>query len=394
MEAEICSLETVWATFEAGAEFRSGKRFASRYLLEQMAVPVETEVTKSKAQATLGRVVAGMETRQAPIVGQIVRIIKDISGRADKMSGNDLAEFISGEPTTMSRIISIAGSMGYNSSGVEISSIHHAISLIGFERVRSLAVSILLLEGAQSQSLARTNRELAGASLVSGLVAAEMARRGVPVDPELVFVCGALRNYGRMLAATFLPEDYAIACRLGGAEDEGEAFKSYFGISTFELGRQVLSGLQLPKVILNTMVNVSDHTRKRALDNPTAALITTADFGQRLADLLQAPHLTSDGFDARAEALSREYDRAFYLSRNSARDVLAKLMLTIESFASYGGFALGSVSLFRRLECLVLEQPLPPPFETVPSRPGARPAQAAAGLEAEESRDPGGMGVW
>ena len=170
---------------------------------------------KEKGKLTYSQICAGMESRQVPMVSQILRIINDISGRAESLSVNDLAEFIGSEPTTLGRIISIASSVGYNSSGMEITSVHHAISVIGFDRIRTLAVSILLFESAQSEGMAATNRELAGEALVSGLMAAEVCRRGVSADPEVAFICGVMREYGRMLAATFLPKEYAEAMRLG-----------------------------------------------------------------------------------------------------------------------------------------------------------------------------------
>jgi HD-like signal output (HDOD) protein len=124
--------------------------------------------------SAISRVSAGLESCQAPMIGQILRIIKDISGRADSMSVNDLVEFISSEPTTMGKVVSIASSMGYNSSGVEISSIHHAVSFIGFDRVRTLAISILLLEGVQSEFTAEANRELAEKSIAGKKVTKEI----------------------------------------------------------------------------------------------------------------------------------------------------------------------------------------------------------------------------
>ena len=146
-----------------------------------MTANAVTETTVPLAQHTVGRVNAGMDSNRVPMVGQILKIIRDISGNSERMSVGDLVEFIGGEPTMMGRIVTIASSVGYNARGVEINSIHHAISLIGFDQVRTLAISILLLEGAHSETVARANRELAGMSLISGLVAAEICRRrGAP----------------------------------------------------------------------------------------------------------------------------------------------------------------------------------------------------------------------
>jgi HD-like signal output (HDOD) protein len=317
-----------------------------------------SEELKEKAQVTVGQVFSGLQTRQAPIVGRIVRIIRDASGQADRMSVGDLVEFVSGEPTTTSRIIAIAATLGYNSGGMEISTIHQAVSLIGFERVRTLAISILLIQDAQSTGVADINRELAGLSLVSGLMASEMAQKFPLLDPDLAFVCGALRNYGRMLAATFLPNEYAQTIRNGQAGRD-EDFKQQFGLSPLDLGRSILMGLNLPRNILNSLVVASEQALRRGSNNPTIALIAVADFSLRLSELIQDPELTLADFDSRREMLNSRFDGLLHLSREAAKDLLNAVSIKLEAFTSGGGFAIRSIALFRRLDCLALERELP-----------------------------------
>lgn len=341
-----------------------------------MTTGVVGDELRVKARLTTDRISSGLDSHLIPIVGQVVRIIKDISGMAERMSVNDLAETINSEPTTMGRIVSIAGTVGYNSSGAEIKSIHHAISLIGFERVRTLAISILLFEHAQSEHTAKANRELAGCAFVSGLVAAEMARRVMFLDPEFVFICGALRGYGRILAATFMPREYALATASGSEGNPDESFKSVFGLGPLELGRQVLGRMQLPKLILNSFIGLPPSARKRSVANPTVSLIAAADFGWRTAELLQSPGLTSDNFDVRIEELSREYDPAFFVSGTDARALLERIVGVLKAFRFRANAYVGSVALFRHLEYLASEHRLSPhseaAFRPVIAAPAAR----------------------
>ncbi|MFO1477450.1 MAG: HDOD domain-containing protein [Verrucomicrobiota bacterium] len=333
--------------------------------------PSARDETREKARVTLARIHAGLESRVVPMVGQVVRIIRDISGKADRMSVNDLAESINSEPTTMGRIVSMAGSVGFNSHGAEIKSIHHAISLIGFDRVRSLAISILLFEHAQSDHTAAANRELAGAAFVGGLVSSEMARRVMMVDPELAFICGALRGYGRMLAATFLPAEYARSLKSANPENPDASFKAEFGLAPLDLARQLLGGMQMPKAITATFVRLSPPTRRRAAGNATTGLIAAAEMGLRTAELLQTPGLTIDGFEVRMEHLSREYDAPFLLTRTGARELLQLLVNVLECFRFRAGSYVGAVQLFRRIERLMSEHPQPAAAEFRPVVPPA-----------------------
>jgi len=284
-----------------------------------VTAPIDSSVTP--AQLTVGRINSGMDAKRMPMVGQILRIITDISGKSERMSVGDLVEFINAEPTIVGRIVTIASSVGYNAGNIEINSIHHAVSLIGFDQVRTLAVSILLLEGAHSQAVAQTNRELAAMSMISGLAAAEICRRRGASDPDLAFICGALRNYGRMLAATFLSAEYA-AILPPGRPGADESFRSVFGLTPMELGREVMTGRMLPKSILNTLVGQSPLDRRYCCDTATGALTGAADFGLRFAELLHGADLSDSNFERRIEGLSREYDAEFYLSRPEVRELI------------------------------------------------------------------------
>lgn len=337
----------------------------------------------SAAQLTVGRINAGMESHLMPMIGQILQIIRDISGRPDRMSVADLEEFINGEPTIMGRIVAIASSPGYNSGGIEISSVHHAISLIGFDRVRTLAISILLLESAQSEYSSAMNRELAGTALISGLATSEICRRGVFSDPELGFICGALRNYGQILAATFLPKEYAETVKPGARRRTDDAFQAVFSLTALELGRQIMAKMMLPKPILNTMTKLSPEERRNCSATSSSALVGAADFGLRFAELLQAADLDHQNFERRAEALSREYDVDFHLSTHEVRELLNYLLAMLGSIRCSAGSYVGTVAMFRRLECLAGKRDLPPALVVIaePVAPGRKPAPTPPGAD-------------
>jgi HD-like signal output (HDOD) protein len=344
------------------------------------------EMDNETARLTVKRINAGLESSLVPMIGQILRIIRDISGKSDRMSVGDLVEFINGEPTIMARIVSIASSVGYNSSGAEINSVHHAISLIGFDRVRTLAISILLLESANSEHTAKANRELAGTALIGGLVAAEMCRRKVSADPDLAFICGALRNYGRMLAATFLAKDYADMLKNPSKSSADETFRLAFGLTPLELGESIMAGLQLPKPVLNTFVSLSSEERRHCSANASSAVTGAADFGLRFAEALQGPEADISSFEHRIELLSNEYDVDYYLARADIRELLESLTSVLESFRSRAGSYVGTVTLFRRLEALSHKRALPAILAPV-AEPVAPPVKPAPAVQEDVSYD-------
>ena len=332
----------------------------------------ETEPMNERAKATLQRIRSAVDSGEAPIISQVVQVIRDISGNVDRISVSDLADSISRDPTTMSRIIAIAGSLGYNPNGVEITSIHQAIAVIGFERVRNLAMSLLLVENAESKDSAETSRELGGLSLISGLFAGELGRRLPGVAPDLAFVCSALRSYGRLLMATFMEKDYAAAMKLAASEamTPDLSFVATFGLTPLALGRELLTNMQLPDVMLDGLRSVPEDQRKDLPDNPSGAVATVADLGLRLGESLMAPDLSLGNFSGRMEAISREYAEALHLCPSAVEDLVKQAAQAIESFGGRGGMTSSAVKLFHRLECLSLERE-PPPLP----QPGQAPAR-------------------
>ena len=323
---------------------------------------------QTRARATLAKVRSGLDKGQLPVMGQVVALIREISEKADQMSAQDLAKAISSDPSTMSRILAIASTMGYNPGGAEITSISQAVIVIGFERIRNLAVSVLLLKNVDQQGGAETNREIAGLSLAGGLFAACLSKRIGGVEPDLAFLCGALRSYGRMLMSSFLQEEYEkaveIASREGGVTDQ--AFRDQFGITPLQLGRELLSSMQLPQMILKTLQDIPEETRDQLGTTPTGSLMIAAELGLRMAETLATQAVTPEDFGARLAETTREYPKEYRLTSQDAADLLKDVVSQISSFAQAGNFSKGTVVLFQRMECLSEERTPPAPFKPKP----------------------------
>ena len=343
--------------------------------------PASEESLAAKADRTLACVRQGIESGQVPMVSELIRIIREISAKADTLSIGELAEYIHREPSTMARIVAIANSLGYNPAGVQITSVHQAIVAVGFERLRNLAISLLLLDQAQSPFTAAANRELASLALLSGLFAANLSRRRLWVEHDLAFVCGALRDYGRMLMATFLAGEYATLARDAGNDFTDETCRSVFGLTPLQLSHDILSLMELPEMITGTLARVSPELRRLASENPTVALQVITDFGLRLAQIVQAPDLTLESFPIRIEDLSHEYDPSLFLSKSAAQDLALEVFGTLRTFGWQGGFNLNSVTLFKRFDALVTHRRLPPPFPHRPAETEPETPSTAGGRE-------------
>jgi hypothetical protein len=329
------------------------------------------------AKATLSRVRTGLDQGQMPAMSQIVQVIREISEKADQMSVQDLADMISRDESTMQRILSIANTLAYNPGGAEITTIPQAVTLVGFERIRNLAISVLLLENVDQNAGAEVNRELAGLSLTGGLFASAFGRRIPGMEPDLAFLCGALRSYGRMLMCNFLHDDYekALEAASQGGLGSDTVFRQQFGLTPLELAHELLTGMHMPQMILKTLHEIPQEIRQQLSTTPAAELLISAELGLRIAESLASQPLGPHDFKTRLAEVTKDYTKEFHLGPSDAGRLVADVVSQIASFSQAGKFATGNVVLFKRMECLSQGVRPPAPFKPAPkTAPAAKDA--------------------
>ena len=106
-----------------------------------------------------------------------------------------------------------------------------AIHTVGFEKIRNLTVALLLLENAESSGSGNLAPSVAALALASGLMAQTMVEKTGTGDPDQAFVCTALRNYGRLLLANFIPDRYRQAQELAVKAGWDAACRQVFGLT-------------------------------------------------------------------------------------------------------------------------------------------------------------------
>jgi hypothetical protein len=77
-------------------------------------------------------------------------------------------------------------------------------------------------------------------------------------NPEHTFVCAALRNYGRLLLASFFPEEYREAMTFGETKGFEPAIRWIFGLTSLELSKELLRAAKLPRTLLRFIAAVPE----------------------------------------------------------------------------------------------------------------------------------------
>ena len=154
--------------------------------------PPESNTTP--ASRTIASLMEAMETRPSAAFTQIVRLIQEITSKAESISVKELAEVIGSDLSTMTRVLGVANTIGYNPTGADVTTIQQAVQTIGFEKIRNIALAILLLESAERGAAGAACRQVAGHALSSATIAAALTEEAKGADPEQTFVCAALRS--------------------------------------------------------------------------------------------------------------------------------------------------------------------------------------------------------
>ncbi len=153
------------------------------------------------------------------------------------------AKLIQAEPLLAARVIAIANSVVYNRSGREITDIRTAITRLGFQTVRSLAM-VLVTRQMAGNALSREQQDMADqlwehTAHVASL-AQVIARRVTHQDPEAAMFAGIIHEVGGF---------FLISCAHEFPTLLENDFSEWIEYGEVEIGRAVLKVLAVPKSI-------------------------------------------------------------------------------------------------------------------------------------------------
>jgi HD-like signal output (HDOD) protein len=252
-----------------------------------------------KAKGTLARLERALDSTTTASFPEIIRLVHTLSQRKNEVTVTELSEIIQKDARMMVKILAVANTYGYRTGSTRVTTVEQAIQIVGFNRICSIAMSMMLLEQSTSHA-SEEQREASALALCAGTFAKHM--EDMPVDRDLAFICASLRHFGRILIAAELPEGYREARKMMLTMEEDKAFTSVFGLTPLEISRAVLKHERLPQEITETLDDY-DITIKSER-NLLAAL---ADFSAELSVLSWDPSISASSYTQRCTALSSKF---------------------------------------------------------------------------------------
>ncbi|MCU0933269.1 MAG: HDOD domain-containing protein [Thiobacillaceae bacterium] len=197
-----------------------------------------------------------------------------------------LVEAVLADVSLTQKVLRLANSAMYAPIGGSVSTVSHAMKVLGFEAVGHLALGVKLIGslGQMRPDSRSAERELAQ-SLVAGSVAGSLVAQTAVKNGEMGMVCTLLHRLGQLLTAFYLPDEWArIQGAVEAGEDEKEAARAVLGMSLDELGTYIAGQWRLPARIVATLGD----TTPPGESEEDAWLHALTDFSHRSADLITA----------------------------------------------------------------------------------------------------------
>ncbi len=207
----------------------------------------------------------------------VVHEILDVTSGKNS-SAVDLTNIIESDPALTTRILSIANS-SYYGFVKKISTISHAVVILGFQEIQNIALSmsvVQLFDRRGSEFTERLWRHCFAVGVGSRMLAGYL---NLKLDGKF-FVGGLLHDIGKIFLSQYLPEKFNDLLWVMEEDDNKMNYhaleEEYFGISHAEVGGRLLDSWMFPQDISDAVTFHHDPARSRT-DPAFASCVHLAD---------------------------------------------------------------------------------------------------------------------
>ncbi len=197
-------------------------------------------MSEAKKKELRDKVKSIMQGATTPMVFKKVMSVAE----NERASVNDLKSVIEHDPVIVSRVLSMANG-AYFWFPRRISTISQAILVLGFNMVKTLAVSTSIFSGLSTGNMRSVNT-LWNHSFIVGVASGLIAKESMAVDSDAAFITGLLHDIGRVVLFQLFGDEY-----LNTAGDNREGLllreEKAFGAAHPEVGGWLAEKINLPE---------------------------------------------------------------------------------------------------------------------------------------------------
>ena len=216
-------------------------------------LPAALSSPSRKVRAALMNKVCGDEDMFA-LGTSVARVVQMAS--SDDHGTHDLAYYVLSDVALTQRILRLSNTVQYRTaSGTNVTTISRAISLLGFDNVKTTALAMLLVDALSNSDHARSVRLELETALCASLVGRALARHSPFQGAEEASIGALFKNLGPLLVASHEHARYREINQLvaAGQHTPGQASQMILGCSYDALAEAVLGEWKIPDVIARAL---------------------------------------------------------------------------------------------------------------------------------------------
>ncbi len=157
------------------------------------------------------------------------------------------------------KLLKLVNTAHFGQFGGTISTISRAIMVMGFDKIRSIAVTLLLFEHLQNNAQADDLKDEVLTAYFSALIARDLVSKAGVRDAEEAFICAMFSRLGKLLVTFYLYDEHlAIELQTQRGASEATASAQVLGISYDELGIGVARSWNFPEKLVASMHPLGD----------------------------------------------------------------------------------------------------------------------------------------
>ncbi len=267
-----------------------------------------------------------------PALSNTISTINRVTGSTDE-NASALSNTILKDFALTNKLLRLVNTAYFGQYGGTISTVTRAVVILGFDRIRSVAMTLMLMEHLQNKAQAAQLKEDVVAGYFSGLLARELVAKARISDGEEAFICTVFHDLGRLLARFYLAEEALQIDRLveQGSADEKQAALKVLGLSFEELGIGVARAWNFPERMVQSMRKLPDEQVRRP-SNAEDRLRAIVELSSNLCTTLREPD--AQARDKRMRALVDKFGKGLNITAQTLETAIQQSILDLKRDAA------------------------------------------------------------
>jgi HD-like signal output (HDOD) protein len=260
--------------------------------------------------------ISKLSDQDMPVFSNTITHVTQTLNRHDS-SASDVAQTVLNDPALTSRLLKAVNSIYFNPTSQPINTISRAVMLMGFEQVRSLSLSLMLVDNLKAgHQRTQLLDQMAQAVHAATQAQSFLLLSGSPKESEEIFVATLLSKIGDMAFWAFADEDQAE--EVSNALEQGDDLETLIGFNFTDLTKGLGESWALGDMLIEYLDDKLD-VKKTACINAGIEIAQLTQDGWDEAKAAEIFSTLADELDLNAEEIGERCEDNIEKAKDAAQ---------------------------------------------------------------------------